>query len=62
MYTTREKRIQCILKKEVIQEQIIKLSLKNGVKVFQKKNGLHIMEMETGKSEKVRILDKIAFI
>ena len=55
MYTTREKRIQCILKKEVIQEKIIQLSLKNGVKVFQKKNGLHMMEMVTGRFQVVGI-------
>ncbi len=55
MYTTREKRIQCILKKEVSQEQIIQLSLKNGVKVFRKKNGLHIMETETGRFQIVGI-------
>ena len=52
MYTTREKRIQCILKNIVTLVQIYQQSLKNGVKVFQKMNGLHMMEIVTGKLEK----------
>ena len=55
MYTTREKRIQCILKKDSTHVQIYQQSLKNGVKVFRKKNGLHIMEMETGRFQIVGI-------
>ena len=56
MYTTREKHIQCILKKDRTHVQIYQQSQKNGVKVFQKKNGLHTMETVTGKS-KLRIME-----
>ena len=55
MYTTREKRIQCILKKDETHVKIYQQSQKNGVKVFQKKNGLHIMEMVTGRFQIVGI-------
>ena len=56
MYTTGEKRIQCILKKDRTQVHIYQKSQKNGVKVFQKKNGLHMRETVTGKSER-RLLE-----
>ena len=52
MYTTREKRIQCNLKKVGTHITIYQQSQKNGVKVFQKMNGLHIRETVTGKSER----------
>ena len=48
MYTTREKRIQCILSRNRAQVKIYQQLLKNGVKVFQKLNGLHMMKMDYG--------------
>ena len=55
MYTTREKRIQCILKKVGTHITIYQQSQKNGVKVFQKMNGLLIMGMVTGGFQVVSI-------
>ena len=57
MYTTREKRMRCILKKDRTHVEIYQQSQKNGVKVFQKKNGLHIKETVTGKSERNRFME-----
>lgn len=53
----KRKRIQCILKNIVTLVQIYQQSLKNGVKVFLKLNGLHMMEIVTGKSERLRIME-----
>ena len=55
MFIIREKRIQCILNKDGTHVQIYQQSQKNGVKVFQKMNGLLIMGMVTGRFQIVGI-------